>query len=124
MPGDLLGAYWKSMARGRDFRVQSVARVPREEAIALVEERVQRAGGFVLDVHMFSDLALAMIVELGAGDVAALVDGLAVLGWAVEVEPAREALASRAPGRLEGTVQVTFPDGEGRLVIPTPAVPG
>lgn len=112
------------MARGRDFRVQAVARERREAAIARAEEAVQRQRGDVLDFRMFSDLALNLIVEMTGGGVLALVDSLAALGWHVELEPGREALASRAADRLEGTFQLTFPDGAGELAIPVPAVPG
>jgi hypothetical protein len=42
----------------------------------------------------------------------------------VGVDPERDALAARAGDRLEGTFQVTFPEGDGELVIPVPAVPG
>jgi hypothetical protein len=42
----------------------------------------------------------------------------------VEVDPAPEVLAGRAGEPLQGTVQLTFPEGDGRLEIPTPAVPG
>ena len=123
MPGDLCG-YWKSVARGRDFRVRAVARERRETAISRAEEAVQRQRGDVLDFKMFSNLSLNMIVELSGGGVAALVDSIAALGWDVEVDPGRDALAARADDRLEGTFQVTFPEGDGELVIPVPAVPG
>jgi hypothetical protein len=58
------------------------------------------------------------------GGVLALADALAAMGWAVEVDPGKDCLADRAADRLEGTVQVTFPEGDGELVIPVPAVPG
>src|SRR5512139_2786168 len=123
MPGDL-GAYWKSVARGRGFGVRAVARARRDEAIALVEAAVQRRRGDLLDFKMFSNVSLNLVVELDAGAVAGLVEELAALGWPVEVEPGREALAGRAGERLEGTLQVTFPEGDGELVIPLPRVPG
>jgi len=123
MPGDL-GAYWKSVARGKDFRVQAVARERRELAIARAEEAVRAQRGDVLDFKMFSNLSLNMIVELSGGGVLALFDSLAALGWHVEVDPDRDALAGRAAERLEGTVQVSFPEGDGELTIRTPAVPG
>ena len=123
MRGDL-GAYWKSIARGRDFSVQAVARERRELAIARAEDAVQRQRGYILDFKMFSDLSLNMVIELSGGGVLALVDALAALGWHVDVDPDRDALAGRAADRLEGTFQVTFPEGEGDLIIPVPAVAG
>jgi len=123
MPGDL-GTHWKSVARGRNFRVQAVARGRREEAIARVEEAIQRRRGDILDFKMFSNLSLNLVVEMHGGAVPALVDELVALGWHVEVEPGREALSGREGDRLEGTLQLTFPEGDGELVIPVPAVPG
>jgi hypothetical protein len=123
MPGDL-GAYWKSIARGRDFHLRAVARRPRAEAIAAVEEAVQRRRGDILDLKLFSNVSLNLLVELDGSGLAGLVDELAALGWPVEVEPDREALAGRTVDRLEGTLQVTFPEGDGELAIPLPAVPG
>jgi len=127
LPEDLgkLTEYWRSVARGRQFSVRAVAREPRDRAIPRAEAAVQAQGGFVLDCKLFSDVSLNLIVELSGPGVVALVDGLGALGWPVEVAPAREALAGRAGGGLlEGTFQVTFPEGKGELVIPTPAVPG
>jgi hypothetical protein len=123
MDGDL-GAYWKSVARGRAFHVQTVAREPREVAIQRAEGEVQRQGGDLLDCKLFSNLSMNLIVELTGAGVVAVADALAGLGWSVEVEPTRELLAQRAADRLEGTLQVTFPEGDGELKIPTPAVPG
>jgi hypothetical protein len=123
MPGDL-GAYWKSIARGRDFHVQAVVHERRDPAIAHARDAVLRHRGDILDFKMFSNLSLAMIVELEAGGLLALLDSLVALGWSVEVDPGRELLARRAAERLEGTLQLTFPDGDGELEIPQPAVPG
>lgn len=122
-PGDL-GAYWKSVAPGKDFSVNAVAREPRDLAIARAKEAVQRHHGDVLDFKMFSNLSVNMIVELSGGGVLALLDALAAPGWHVDVVPDREALARRSADRLQGTVQVTFPEGDGELVIKMPAVPG
>jgi hypothetical protein len=119
-----LGAYWKSVAGGRDFRVQAVAREPRGEAIARAEEAVQRQRGDILDFKMFSNLSLNLVVELSGEGVLTLVDALVAQGWGVEVHPDRAALAQRARDRLQGTFQVTFSEGDGELTIPVPAVPG
>jgi hypothetical protein len=123
MSGDL-GAHWKSVARGRGFRVQAVARSRRDEAIARVEDAVQRHRGDILDFKMFSNLSLALIVEMTGAEVIALADEFLGIGWHVDLEPARDVLAASPAEPLEGTVQVTFPDGDGELVIPVPAVPG
>ncbi|MFT3914175.1 MAG: hypothetical protein QM704_08650 [Anaeromyxobacteraceae bacterium] len=117
--------YWRKVSRGRGFTVEAVAREPRDAAIPRVEAAVQAQRGFVLDFKLFSDLSLAMIVELDGPGVAALVDALRALGWPADVSPPRDELAALPAGAtVEGTVQVTFPEGKGEHVIPTPAVPG
>jgi len=121
---EALGPYWKSIRRGRHFRVQAVSREPRVAAITRVEDAVQRHGGDVLDFKVFSDVSLSLLVELTGPGAAALVDALAALGWPAEVDPPRDALAAAGAERLEGTVQVTFPEGAGALAHPQPAVPG
>jgi len=119
-----LGPYWKAIARGRQFRLQAVAREPRSTAISRVEEAVQRQGGYVLDFKAFSDLSLNLLVESSGSGVVGIVDSLVALGWPVDLEPGRAALEACAAERLEGTVQLTFPEGKGALVHPQPAVPG
>lgn len=119
-----LPEYWKTVSRGRRFHVRCVVRGPHEAAIDQAKDEVQRQGGDVLDHSAFSNLALNMIVELSGEGVLGLQDALAARGWDVEVEPARDALAPLGAERLEGTVQLTFPAGDGELRIPQPAVPG
>ena len=116
--------YWKRVARGREFHVQAIAREVREAAISRTEALVQRHGGDVLDFKMFSNLSINLIVEATGAGVVAVVDGLQALGWNVELEPTRELLLERAADRLEGTLQLTFPEGDGGLKVVTPAVPG
>ena len=116
--------YWKRVARGREFHVQSVAREPRDRAISRAEALVQRHGGDVLDFKIFSNLSINLIVEATGAAVVAIVDALSTLGWCTEVEPERVLLLQRAADRLEGTLQITFPEGDGELKVVTPAVPG
>lgn len=119
-----LGAYWKARAGGRELSIRAIAREPRVSAIPRAEDAVHRHGGDVLDFKMFSNVSLNLLVELDGAGAVALADGLASLGWHVELDPDRAALASRARDRLEGTFQVTFPEGDGDLVVRLPNVPG
>ncbi len=80
--------------------------------------------GDILDFKAFSNLSLNLLVELEAAAVVGIVDELQGLGWPVDLEPPREALLGRAGERLEGTLLLDFPDGDGELVIPLPRVPG
>ncbi len=119
-----LGPYWKAIGRGRQFSVRAVAREPRTAAISRVEALIHAQRGDILDFKMFSDLSVNLLVDLSGVGVTGLVDALAGLGWPTEVEPPRDEVSARLDERLEGTVQVTFPEGEGALRHPQPAVPG
>jgi hypothetical protein len=123
MSGDL-GAYWKKIERARDFHVRVVVREPRDTAIEHGKDSVHQSHGDILDFKMFGNLALSMIIELTGRQLLVLLDSLLARGWSVEVEPGREAVAQRADDALEGTLQLTFPEGDGELRIPTPWVPG
>jgi len=115
---------WKTVYRGRGFTLRAVAREPRDAATARAEGAVQARRGDILDFKMFSNLALNLLVELDAAEVVALAGELQGLGWPVDLEPPREALLARSGERLEGTVRLDFPEGDGELVIPLPKVPG
>jgi hypothetical protein len=119
-----LGAYWRETARAGDFRIRAVAREGRERAIEQGKEAVLRNQGAILDFQMFSNLSLSMVVELSGSRVLSLLGSLVALGWDVDVDPDREAIARRGTDLLEGTFQMTFPEGDGELRIPVPAVPG
>jgi hypothetical protein len=123
MPGDL-AAYWRKVARAQDFHVRAVARDGRARAIGLGKDAIVRNDGDLLDFRTFSDLSLSMIVEMDGGGVLSLLDQLEALGWDIDVNPDRAVLAQRADDLLEGTFQLTFPEGDGEPRIPTPAVPG
>ncbi len=112
------------MARGRDFRLQAVTRGERERAIDLAKQAIAAHRGDVLDFKMFSNLSLCLIVEMTGDGVSALATSLESLGWIVEVAPDLPELGRRGGEMLEGTVQLTFPAGDGALEIPTPSVPG
>lgn len=124
MSGDL-GEYWKTIYRGRAFHLQAVAREPRGPAIQQVEATVQGLGGDILDFKMFSNLSLNPIVELGGQGLLGLLDDVAALGWGTpRSSPAATPSSREPPSGSRETIQVTFPEGDGALVIPTPAVPG
>jgi hypothetical protein len=115
---------WRTVYRGRGFKLRAVAREPRTAATSRAEEAVQARRGDILDFKMFSNLSLNLLVELEAAAVVGLADELEGLGWPIDLEPPREALLARAGERLEGTLLLDFPDGDGELVIPLPRVPG
>jgi hypothetical protein len=119
-----LAAYWKKVARAQDFHVRAAARAGLARAVNAGKDAIVRNRGDVLDFRRFGDLALSIIVEMDGSGVLSLLDELEALGWDVDVNPDRETLAGLAGDLLEGTFQLTFPEGGGELRLPTPAVPG
>src|SRR5512137_1881197 len=119
-----LPEHWRTLHRGRGFRLRAVAREERTAATSRAEGAVLSRRGDILDFKMFSNLSLNLLVELEAGAVVGLADEFEGLGWPVDLEPPREALLARGGERLEGTVLLDFPEGDGELVIPLPRVPG
>jgi hypothetical protein len=119
-----LAAYWKKVARAQDFHVRVAARAGLARAVNAGKDAIVRNRGDVLDFRRFGDLALSIIVEMDGSGVLSLLDELEALGWDVDVNPDRETLAGLAGDLLEGTFQLTFPEGGGELRLPTPAVPG
>jgi hypothetical protein len=115
---------WRNRYRGRGFKLRVAAREPRAAATSRAEGAVQARRGDILDFKMFSNLSLNILVELEAAAVVGLADEFEGLGWPVDLEPPRATLLARAGERLEGTVLLDFPDGDGELVIPLPRVPG
>jgi hypothetical protein len=122
MPGDL-AAYWRKVARAQDFHVRALVHGARSRALDLGKAAVCRNRGEILDFRTFGDQCLSMIVEMDGTRVLSLVDSLVALGWTVDVDPDRDALARRAADLLEGTFQLTF-ERDGELARPVPAVPG
>jgi hypothetical protein len=119
-----LAAYWRKVARAQRFHVLVTAREPRGRAIDLGKDALLRNHGAILDFRMFSNRSLSMIVEMEGREVLSLLDALEALGWGVDVHPDREALARRAGDLLGGTLQLTFPEGDGALGLRTPGAPG
>ena len=115
---------WRSIYNGRHFHLRTVAREPRQAAVARAEAAVQARGGDVLDFKQFSNLSLNLLVELEVAGLLSVADELTALGWPVELDPPREVLAAQPAARLEGTLLIDFPDGDGELVVPLPRVPG
>jgi hypothetical protein len=115
---------WRTRYRGRGFKLRVVARETRAAATSRAGGAVHARRGDILDFKMFSNVSLNLLVELDAALVVGLADELEGLGWPVDLEPPREVLLARTGERLEGTLLLDFPDGDGELVIPQPRVPG
>jgi hypothetical protein len=115
---------WRTVHRGRGFRLRAVAREGRLEATSRVEGALLARRGDILDFKTFSNVSLNLLVEVDAAALVGIADELRGLDWPVDLDPPREALLARAGERIEGTLLLDFPDGDGELVIPLPRVPG
>ena len=104
--------------------LHAIATGDRHESLAAVRDAIERAGGWIEGVHLFSDLMACLNVELPPGTGPALAAGLAAAG--VHVPPESEArLQSLGDSpTLVGTLEVTFAGGPGDLRHEVPAVPG
>jgi hypothetical protein len=102
----------------------AVAREGRLEATSRVEGALLARRGDILDFKTFSNVSLNLLVEVDAAALVGIADELRGLDWPVDLDPPREALLARAGERIEGTLLLDFPDGDGELVIPLPRVPG
>ncbi len=107
--GDL-GTYWRKVARAQGFHIRAVVTQRRDSAILLVKDAISHSGGDLLDFRTFGSQALSIIVELEGARVLSMVDALVALGWDVDVEPDREALAVRAGDQIVGTFHLIFPE--------------
>jgi hypothetical protein len=122
MSGDL-GADWKTIERARDFHVRVVVCEPRDLAIEQGRDPVRLRHGATTDDAPSGHPSLSVIIELSGHQLLSLLDSLVARGWDVEVDPGREAVARRAGDALGGTLQLTFPEGDGGPRVPAPYLP-
>lgn len=114
-----------SYAHGRFLQLRAIARGSREAATARVRDAFQDAGAFITDVHFFSGVQTVLQFEVDAERVAAL--HRALEGAGVELDASGAAALERArfaTGELQGTIAVTFADGDPDLTHEIPSVPG
>jgi len=117
------GEYWKSIARGRHFRIRAIAHGERQGAIAACQKLVTDRGGAILDFKLFSNLSMSLLVEAKGKELVTMLEGMREMGWSPESTPDAETIAA-ATTPLEGTIQLTFAGGDGALKQIIPAVPG
>jgi hypothetical protein len=98
----------------------------RVAATARVRDVFGEAGAWITDVHFFSGVQTAFAFEVAADHLAALEAALNRAGVSLD-ETSRERLAAAvegATGEVEGTLAVTFAEGDPDLRHEVPAVPG
>jgi hypothetical protein len=117
-----------------DFlRLGGATRADRHEMISRVGEAILAAGGFVLDFHMFSNVAISINFEVAAVNVGKLHARLKETGLRLSEES--NELLTGYPGELDGleaasrdavvagALQITFVHDEPDLRIEVPPIP-
>ena len=102
-------------------------RIPRDEAIQLLQRLVQESDISILDCRMFSDMSLVLEVEGLTAGALSLTSALLQSSFriATSSQDQIDKLArENSESIIHGTIQVTFATGDGSLVIPVPWVPG
>ena len=101
----------------------AVTRVERRAATSFVFDTVNRLGGWIGDVHMYSNLMNTIRLTLRAGAFAELVAALEEGG--IMVDPLQDPGDLRDPAtECMATLQLTFIHDEPDLKREVPAVPG
>ena len=101
----------------------AVTRVERRAATSFVFDTVNRLGGWIDDVHMYSNLMNTIRLTLPAGAFAELVAALEEGG--IMVDPLQDPGDLRDPAtECMATLQLTFIHDEPDLKREVPAVPG
>lgn len=100
---------------------------------ALAERAVTDSGGWILDHHLFSNIAISLTFEIASACVGRLLDELRATGLELTSE-LRSHLAAPADGMrgtgvsddgdITGYLQITFVHDEPDLRRDVPAIPG
>lgn len=107
-------------------RLAGVARGDRHAATARISEAMSEASATIVDVHLFSGVLTVLGFELPPESARGLENALVGAGLELD-EASRRALTEVATSReerVEGTLAITFPDGDPDLRRDVPAVPG
>lgn len=98
----------------------------RHEALSRTRDAISDSGGWVTEVHLYSDLAACLALEVpataGPALAARLLDAEIRLDAASKVE--LESLPTHAPEDVPATLELSFATGRGELRHELPAVPG
>lgn len=109
--------------RQRRCYLRGLTRVERLTAMTRLEEAVGRADGWLLDFHLFSNLAAAFHLEVPSRRFPQLLVALEEAGFSLD-PPEPGPRAGEEPGELAVTLQITFLHDEPDLRREIPAIPG
>ncbi|SSC68410.1 unnamed protein product [Ciceribacter selenitireducens ATCC BAA-1503] len=107
----------------RILMLNAVTRRERKDATSFVFDTVNRLGGWIDDVQMYSNLMNTIRLTLTAGAYPALIAALREGDIAVDEPEAGPAPANPAAERM-ATLQITFMHDEPDMKRDVPAVPG
>ena len=105
--------------------LQAHTAAPRHECTRAAADAIQAAGGCLIDVRQYSNIALLLRFEVPVAGLPALGGHLAAAGVHLDAASTAALAEARPPGAdAEGTLHLRFYHAEPDLRIPTPAVPG
>jgi hypothetical protein len=109
----------------RILRLKGIAWGDRNAATSRISEAMSAVGTAIVDVHFFSGVQTTLAFEARPASVRALARALTEAG--LELDDASFAAlegAANATEELEGTLSITFPEGDSDLRREVPSVPG
>ena len=109
--------------RQQRCHLQGLTRVERLTALTRLEEAIGRADGWLLDFHLFSNLAAAFHLEVPARRFSQLLVALGEAGFSIDPSEAGPEPGEEL-GDLAVTLQITFLHDEPDLRREIPAIPG
>ena len=115
--------------RPRRRYLQGLTRVDRLTAMTRLEEAIGQANGWLLDFHLFSNLAAAFHLEVPPHRLPQLLAALEEAGFSIDVPEAAGDSSDSPPagqeaGEVAVTLQITFLHDEPDLRREIPPIPG
>jgi hypothetical protein len=107
----------------RILMLNAVTRRERKDATSFVFDTVNRLGGWIDDVQMYSNLMNTIRLTLAVGAYPALIAALREGGIAVD-EPGTDLAGNDPAAERMATLQITFIHDEPDMRRDVPAVPG
>jgi hypothetical protein len=104
----------------KPIQMTAVTKVERNAATTLIMDAINASGGWVEDVHFFSNKMTAIRLVMDSDKIAALMATLEAAHIVTTLETAPTGTGKEVPG----TLQVTFLHDEADLRREIPAVPG
>ncbi|MFZ5784842.1 MAG: hypothetical protein ACOY3Y_00235 [Acidobacteriota bacterium] len=105
------------------LQLEAYARGDRHEALQVALDAISSSGAWVLDSHLFSGIAVAIVLETALKDLARLVTALREAGMTVDEPHGAESVGARSEV-VVATLRLNFLDGDPSVRRVVPAVPG